>query len=323
MRVLITGIEGFVGGHLTELVLQQKGVEVFGTSLNGKLSPSLERHRSSLDVRMLDITDTHAVHSVITSIRPDRIVHLAAMTFVPASMKNPVQTFQTNLLGGIHVLESVRDLQQAHGHSAHLLFVSTGEVYGNVDAADMPISEACLLQPQNPYASSKAAIDLIAQQYQRSFGLKITVARPFNHVGAGQAPIFVCSNFARQFAEIAAGRREPVLHVGNLESSRDFTDVHDVVRAYWELFDRRSDDTVFNVCSGKSHSISEVLALLMEISTLKVSLEQQTERMRTYDVTVVVGDCKRLQRATGWKPERSLRQSLTDLYAYWRDNLDS
>jgi GDP-4-dehydro-6-deoxy-D-mannose reductase len=323
MRLLITGIEGFVGGHLAELVLQQKGVELFGTSLDGGLSPSLSRHRSAIDVRRLDITDAHAVDTLIRDIRPDRIVHLAAMTYVPESMKNPVQTFQTNLLGGIHVLEAVRELHQSSGHSAHLLFVSTGEVYGSVDAGDMPITEDCSLQPQNPYASSKAAADLIAQQYQRSFGLRITVARPFNHVGAGQAPSFVCSNFARQFAEIAAGRREPVLHVGNLESSRDFTDVHDVVRAYWELFDRRSADTVFNVCSGKSHSISEVLALLMEISTLKVSLEQQTERMRSYDVTVVVGDCRRLKLATGWKPERPLRQSLTDLYAFWRENLDS
>jgi len=323
MRVLITGIEGFVGGHLTELVLGQKGVELFGTSLEGGLSPYLIPHRSAIDVRKVDVTDAQAVGALIRDIRPDRIIHLAALTYVPASMKNPVQTLQTNLLGGIHVLEAVRELQQTSGHSAHLLFVSTGEVYGSVDPDDMPITEDCPLRPQNPYASSKAAVDLIAQQYHRSFGLNITVARPFNHVGAGQAPIFVCSNFARQFAEIAAGRREPVLHVGNLDSSRDFTDVHDVVRAYWDLFERRSEDTVFNVCSGRSHSISEVLALLMEISTLKVSLEQQTERLRSYDVSIVVGDSRRLKRATGWKPERSLRQSLTDLYTFWRENLDS
>ena len=322
MRVLITGIEGFVGSHLTELVLQHKGVELVGTSLQGNLSPSLEHLRSSIEVRTLDTTDANAVQSVISTIRPDRIIHLAALTYVPASMKSPLPTFQANLLGGIHILEAVRELQQTSGHSSHLMFVSTGEAYGNVDPAQMPITEECLLRPQNPYASSKAAVDLIAQQYQRSFGLQITVVRPFNHVGAGQASSFVCSNFARQFAEIAAGRRDPVLHVGNLESSRDFTDVHDVVRAYWQLFERRSEETVFNVCSGTTHSISEVLALLMEISALKVSLEQQTERMRAYDVTVVVGDCQRLKRATGWKPERSLKQSLTDLYAYWRENLD-
>jgi GDP-4-dehydro-6-deoxy-D-mannose reductase len=316
MRVLITGVEGFVGSHLAEYLLQQH-VDVVGTRLSdGPDDPAL---RSGITVHTLDILHREQVRQILHTVSPDRIIHLAAQSFVPASVRDPITTFQVNVNGSLNILETVRELHDANAHTPHLLLVSTGEVYGK--QRGQPVSEESPLRPANPYASSKVAADMIAQQYSRTFELPITVVRPFNHVGPGQAPSFVCSNFARQFAQILEGGQEPVLHVGNLEASRDFTDVRDVVRAYWKLFDRTTSDTVFNVCSGTSTTIGEVLSILMSVTGTHVTVKQDAERMRSYDTTKVVGDNSRLRAATGWAPQIPLKQSLTDLVAYWRSHL--
>lgn len=320
MRVLVTGIDGFVGSHAAEYLLGVQGAEVHGTILSSEYAPSIAHIASRLLLHVADITDSRRVQQLFDEIRPDRVIHLAAQAFVPAAVKDPAQTFHTNILGGISILESARNLT-AHRHPCSILIVSSGEVYGRVPAERQPITEDFPLAPNNPYATSKAGIDLIAREYRRTFGVDVVVARPFNHAGPRQSPQFVCSDFARHFALVAAGKADPVIRAGNLDARRDFTDVRDVVRAYWSLFERRGEEDLFNVCSGKAYRIKEVIALFSEITGITVDLAINPERVRPYDNPLVVGSYDRLKAATGWSPEIPFRRTLQDVFSYWQQSL--
>lgn len=322
MRVLVTGIDGFVGSHAAEFLLNVPGVELHGIVMDANVSPNISHIRSSLHLHTANILDAATIQSLFLEIRPARVIHLAGQAFVPTSLQDPIGTFQANIFGGLSVLEAVRGLARTGAGPCAVLIVSTGEVYGKVQSPELlPIREEVPLAPNNPYAASKASIDLLARQYATHFGVDVTIARPFNHVGPRQSPVFVCSEFGKQFAEIANGVRPPVIRAGNLEARRDFTDVRDVVRAYWLLFERRSSDIVFNVCSGRAVQILEILSVFKEISGLDVEVVSAQERLRSYDVPLVVGDCERLRRATGWSPTIPLRQTLQDVLSYWRTHL--
>jgi GDP-4-dehydro-6-deoxy-D-mannose reductase len=317
MRVLVTGIEGFVGSHTAEYLLGVPDVEVHGTVLDMGLTKNIDGIRSSLNLHEIDVLNAQRVEALCDQIRPNRILHLAGQAFVPTSLKDPLGTFQTNVFGGLTILEAVRKMRGRGSVDPAVTIVSTGEVYGNVDRKNQPIDENTPLRPNNPYAASKASLDLIAQQYHNSFGVNVTVARPFNHFGPRQSPVFVCSDFGRQFAEIAAGKRLPEIHVGNIETRRDFTDVRDVVRAYWALFERASTEAVFNVCSGKGIRIRDILSMFEEISGRKVAIVSESGRVRPYDVPIVVGSFERLRAATGWGPRIPMMQTLRDVFEYW------
>ncbi len=323
MRVLITGIEGFVGSHTAEFLRSNagSGVELFGTVFDDNAKVRAQERLPGVRLSVLDITDPAAVGAVFDSIRPDRILHLAGQAFVPASLDNPLGTFQANIFGGITILESARKLKASTDESPAVMIVSSGEVYGRIRPEQLPIDESQPVAPHTPYSASKASLDLIAQQYAAHFGVNVTVVRPFNHVGPGQNPSFVVSDFARQFALIALDRQEPRLHVGNVAVKRDFTDVRDVVRAYWMLFDRKSDDIVFNVASDTPVRISDILDLLRKTSGIEVEIVQEAQRIRKYDVPVVRGSYSRLHEATGWTPHIPLHDTVRDVYAYWLDFL--
>lgn len=323
MRVLITGIDGFVGSHAAELLLDQnkaasgqEKVQVHGTVLSDELR-NISHLQHSLTLHQADVSDSAQVERLFQTILPERVLHLAGQAFVPAAMKNPMETFQANILGGLSILEAARKQRLATGKSPAVLIVSSGEVYGHVDPQSLPITEKAPIQPNNPYASSKASLDMIAQQYARHFGVNVVIVRPFNHAGPRQSPSFVISNFAKQFAEIASGKRKPAIHVGNVSVRRDFTDVRDVVKAYWLLLGRTSDEFIFNVASARAVEIKQLLELLKEISGLQVEIVQDQDRIRTYDIPIVVASYDRLQKATGWTPKIPLRQTLQDVYTYW------
>ena len=315
MRVLVTGIDGFVGSHAAEFLLARPGVEVHGTVVDASNLPNIEHVRGKLHLHTLNILDRDRVTHLLSEIKPDRVIHLAGQAFVPAAFSDPVSTFQVNILGGIHLLDGTRSLAEKGTQRATLLIVSTGEVYGKV--ARLPITEECPIAPNNPYAASKAAIDIVARQYHESFGLRVIVARPFNHVGPRQSPVFVCANFARQIARIAAGQQEKTIHVGNLQAQRDFTDVRDVVRAYWMLLEH-SQGGVCNVCSGSPVAVGDILHSLIKIAGTDVNVVSESGRLRPYDVPVVYGSNEKLQALTGWKPAIPLEQTLRDVYEYWR-----
>lgn len=322
MRVLITGIDGFVGSHAADLLVAE-GAEVHGTILRFDELRNIAHLKSSLTLHQADITNPGRVDELVQTIRPERILHIAGQAFVPASMSNPMQTFQVNLIGGLSILDAARKTKTATGTSPAVLVVTSGETYGRVAPDRLPITEDHPFSPTTPYAASKAALDIIALQYASSFGVEVIVVRPFNHAGPRQSPSFVVSDFARQFAEISLQKRRPVLHVGNITAKRDFTDVRDVVKAYWKLFDKQSDHTAFNVCSGHSVEIREVLAMLREASGLQVEIVQEQQRVRPYDVAVVSASYSRLHAATGWKPEIPLSTTIADTYTYWMNELRS
>jgi GDP-4-dehydro-6-deoxy-D-mannose reductase len=312
MRVILTGIDGFVGSHAAEFLLRIPGVEVHGIVLDPANVPNITHIRNSLHLHKADILESGRLASLFAELKPDRVIHLAGQAFVPASFADPVPTFRANVLGGVHVLEAARLLKDK---APALVVVSTGEIYGRTDR--VPVAEDFPLAPNNPYAASKAGIDLIAQQYAETFGLRVIVPRPFNHAGPRQSPVFVCSDFAKQIAEVAAGRRKPEIRVGNIDTQRDFTDVRDVVRAYWLLLERNATG-VFNVCAGRPLAVRKVLESLASIAAVRIDIITEQTRLRSYDIPVIYGSNRKLADATGWKAEIPLEQTLRETYEYWK-----
>jgi len=321
MRVLITGIDGFVGSHMVDYLLALKGVEVCGTTITRDPGVNLRATASQLRLVQADIRETHEVEQAFSHLLPDRVIHLAAQPFVPASLEDPAGTLRTNLSGTLSVLEAVRTLRDAGRGNPSLIVVSSSEVYGSAGAGGVAMGEETLLAPANPYAASKAGADLVAQAYRTAYELDVTVVRPFNHAGPRQNPSFVCSSVGRQLAEISLGIRPPLLVVGNTEARRDFTDVRDVVRAYWTLFGRTGEHSVFNVCSGEAHAIGEIIALYQDIAGLAVEVVVDPARLRHRDAPLLVGSYTRLHSATGWRPTVSFTDTLRDVFQYWRTTL--
>ncbi len=318
MKVLITGITGFGGSHLAEYALAQ-GAEVYGTVRWRSDRTNIAHLRDSITLLDCDLTDASATLQAVLEARPDRIFHLAAQTFVPTSWRAPAGTLTTNVIAALNIFEAVR----AWGANPPILNVSSSEVYGLVQPDEVPLTEEQPLRPLSPYAVSKAVQDLLGYQYHRSYGLRIVRTRTFNHSGPRQHEVFVVPAFARQIAEAEAGRREPVILVGNLESRRDFTDVRDVVRAYWLALEHGVPGEAYNVCAGQAHTIQEVLDTLLSLATVPITVQQDPRRMRPSDVPLVLGDFHKLQAATGWQPEIPLHQMLRDVLDYWRARVGS
>jgi GDP-4-dehydro-6-deoxy-D-mannose reductase len=317
MRVLITGITGFVGSHLAEHALTL-GVEVVGTVRWRSRFEHIEGIRPHLQLIDCDLRDATSVRLMLAQARPDRVFHLAAQSFVPASFNAPADCFLNNTLGQVNLLEALR----AAGRHPRILVVGSSEEYGLVHEDECPITEDQPLRPLSPYAVSKVTQDLMGFQYWRSYGLPIVRTRAFNHSGPRRGEIFATSNFARQVAEIEAGLREPVLHVGDLTPRRDFSDVRDIVRGYWALLERGEPGEAYNLCSGQTWSIQQVLDFLLEAATVRgVSVHEQADRMRPSDVSLLIGDASKIEKATGWRTEIAFEQTLSDLLDYWRERV--
>lgn len=197
----------------------------------------------------------------------------------------------------------------------------SSEEYGLVHQDEVPIKETNPLRPMSPYAVSKVAQDFLGYQYYKSYGMKIIRTRTFNHTGPRRGEVFVTSNFAKQIAEIELGIREPILYVGNLEAKRDFTDVRDIVRAYWLAVKKGEPGEVYNIASGKAIAIGEIVDLLLTLTKIKIKIKQDPDRMRPSDVPILIGDYYKFQKKTGWKPSISFKQTVEDLFNYWRETL--
>jgi GDP-4-dehydro-6-deoxy-D-mannose reductase len=298
VTVLVTGGGGFAGRHLVAL-LAGGGKEA--------LAPS----RAALD-----LLDAAAVRAAVRSGRPRTVFHLAALASVGRSWQEPGPPLLENLEMTLNVLEAVR--LEAPG--AAVLVASSGEVYGA--PSRLPVDEGAPLRPQSPYAVSKAACDLLGGQYADAHGLRVVRTRAFNHAGPGQSDDYVVSTLARQVADAErAGRDEVVLRTGNVDSRRDFTDVRDVVRAY--LAAAKLDAGMWNVCSGRSRSVAELIELFRECSSVSVRHEVDPERVRSHDVPEIRGSAERLRAATGWEPEIPLERTVRDALEDWRAQLAS
>ncbi len=314
MRVLITGITGFVGSYMAEYALA-RGAEVFGSSRWRSKTENIEHLRSKITLIESDLRDLSSVRNLLESSSPDYVVHLAAQSFVGASWQTPAETLSTNIISQVNVLEAVRGLKM----SPRFLAVGSSEEYGLVFEDELPIRETNPLRPLSPYAVSKVAQDMMGFQYFRSYGLPIIRTRAFNHEGPRRGEVFVTSNFAKQVAEIEAGLRDPVVFVGDLKPRRDYSDVRDVVRGYWLLLERGEPGEVYNLCSGRSWAIQQVLDFLLEQSTVKgITVKTDPTRLRPSDVMWLEGDASKIEKAVGWKGEIPFERTLRDLLGYWR-----
>lgn len=303
MRVLVTGAAGFVGVHLVRLLLDE-GHEVAAGSLEGEALPGLE----AAAWLPLDVTDGASVAAALREARPEGVIHLAGQASVGSSFDDPVGTWDVNATGTLRVATALPD-------GARLLLVSSAEAYGAVPEAQQPIPETRPLRPQNPYAASKAAAEMAVVQATLSGRIHGVVARSFNHTGPGQDARFALPAFARQLAEIAAGRAEPEVRVGNLSARRDFLDVRDVVRAYAHLLRAGEAGAAYNVCSGEARDLASLVDALVARSGTGARVVVDPDRVRPVDVPLLRGDPSRL-RALGWAPEIPLDRSLADLLAF-------
>ncbi|KPC28463.1 GDP-6-deoxy-D-lyxo-4-hexulose reductase [Pseudomonas syringae pv. cilantro] len=315
-RILITGANGFVGQMLCSM-LRQAGHHV--TALIGAKS-AISSHAN--EFLRCDIRDAVGLENALSRTAPTHVVHLAAITHVPTSFKDPVLTWQTNVMGSVNLLQAV----QRCAPQAFVLFVSSSEVYGEAFKQGHALDEHSVCKPMNPYAASKLAAEKAVDEHFRQ-GHKGIVVRPFNHIGARQSPDFATASFARQIALIEAGKQPAQLKVGNLKAARDFLDVQDVCDAYitlLKLADRQDDvPRCLNICSGEPTSIETILNRLIALSSRTIEVTVDPERMRPSDIPSAYGDNAAIQRAAGWKPTIPLNDTLTTLLDYWRSEVAS
>ena len=314
MKVLITGIGGFAGSHLTDWLVKDAQNDIIGVLRDGEKSDNIQKHEKSIRLYEGDIVDFQSIFKVLKDVKPDIIYHLAGQAFVPSSFEHTADTFKVNVIGSINIFESVK----AAEISPRIVIVTSGEVYGETAGLPELPTEKSALHPFNPYAASKTSIDYIAQTYKTFEGLDIVIARSFNHTGPRQRPSFICSSLARQIAEIQKTHAAPTIRIGSITPRRDFTDVRDVARAYSHLGTVSSEKNfIYNICSGNIFSIEEIIRMYESITGLKFELQVEQRRVRGYDIQLLAGNNELLRTTTGWLPEIPFKQTLTDLLEQW------
>lgn len=315
-KILITGATGFVGSHLVDYLASDPDNLLFGTHFSRGGSKNLDNKKGKIQLLEADLRNEDEVYSLVDKVKPDIIYHLAAFTSAADSFKSPRETVLNNIACQINIFEAMR---KSNLLNSKTLVVASAEVYGTVSKEDLPMDEKTPLNPTNPYAVSKLTQDFLGLQYFLSYGLKVVRVRPFNHVGPRQAPIFVVSSFAQKIVEIEKGKREAVLPVGNLEAKRDFTDVRDVVRAYSLLMEKGEFGEVYNIGSGTSYKIAEILEMLLSFSNAKIKVQTDKSLFRPIDDPELICDTTKLNRLTGWKAEIPIEKTLKDTLDYWRN----
>ena len=315
-KALITGITGFVGSHLAELLLNE-GYDVSGIIRWRSRTENIEHIRDRLQLVHADLKDPHSMELALKETRPDFIFHLAAQSFVLTSWRAPADTMDTNGIGTIHLYESIRKT----GIDPVIQVACSSEEYGLVYEDELPITENNPLRPLSPYGVSKVTQDRLSYQYFKSYGLKIVITRAFNHTGPRRGDVFATSNFAKQIAEIETGKKAPIIYVGNLDAKRDFTDVRDIVKAYLLAVLKGKPGEVYNLCTEKTYTIKAVLDILLKESKVNIEIRQDPLRMRPSDVLVLRGNSSKFREATGWRPEIPFEQTAVDLLNYWRERV--
>lgn len=297
-KLLITGEDGFVGTNIR--AMEQEIRADFGWELLSAPAAYDLRDQAALDV-------------LINATRPDGVIHLAGISFVPDSFNDPEATLQINLIGTLHLFQALKKC----AFTGPLLFVSSGDVYGRLDAGDLPVEESHLPRPSNPYAVSKLAAEALCCQWAQTEGFKVIVARPFNHIGPGQREDFVLASMARQIVRIRRGLQAPFMQVGDIDVTRDFLDVRDIISAYLHLLDKGLSGETYNVCSGEERRIRDLILTLQRLAGVEVELQQDVARLRPIDQRRVVGSKRKLVEATGWKQNHSLDETLKTVLEDW------
>lgn len=295
-KLLITGLRGFVGCNIRQL-----------------LSGSQYSDWSLIEEAQYDLLDCQSLEAWCKLVTPDAVIHLAGQTFVPDSFRNPELTINVNLIGTLNLLQALKKA----GFGGSFLYVSSGDVYGQVCEADLPIAERLPPHPRNPYAVSKVAAELLCLQWSYLEPWRIMVARPFNHIGPGQRTDFVIAGIARQLVRIKRGLQAPCIEVGDVDVTRDFLDVYDVARAYFHLLEHGHNGEIYNVCSGEERRIRDLIEQMAEIAGFRVELVQDQARLRPSEQRRVAGSSLKLQEHTGWKPGVSITDTLKRVLSDW------
>lgn len=312
MKSLITGCAGFAGSHLADYLLErgEEVVALLGINEDRANIQHIERH---LHIVGADVRDFDSMREVLDSSKPQRIYHLAAFSSPAESVKNPELTYQVNFMGTLNLLSAWLRV----GMDCRFLLVSSAEVYGTVPREKLPLREEMELHPLNPYAGSKAAAEILALQFFRSYRLPIIRVRPFNHTGPRQSSNFVCSKFARQMAEIELGVRPPTILAGNIHVVRDFSDVRDIVRGYCDLLESGAPGEVYQLCSGHPVSIESILQTVVSFASKPVQVSIDKSLVRNHEAPEIWGDYSKARVAVGWEPRHELTETLRALKLYW------
>lgn len=314
-KVLITGIPGMAGSHLADMLLaEEPDCQIFGTKRVRSSLSNVAHIQDRIQLLDCNLTDSTNTLSVIEAVRPDFIFHLAAHSFVQDSWRCPKANLVDNVEMQLNLFEAIR-----HAKIDPVVQVAlSSEQYGNALSDQMAIDETDPFRPLSPYAVSKVTQDMLAYQYHMSYGLKVIRTRAFNHDGPRRGEMFATSNFAKQIAEIEAGLKPPVVTVGNLKAKRDFSDVRDIVRAYWLAVQHGTPGEDYVIASGTSRTIQEMLDFLLSLSTAKIEVKKDPARERPSDVLNLRGNATKFKKLTGWEPRYTFEQTMTDLLNWWR-----
>lgn len=307
MKALITGVNGFVGCYLSKYLLE-KGYTVYGTVIEDNV------RMENVQIHKMDLLNKQEVEETIKKINPDYIYHLAGQSAVGLSWKNPTLTIDVNVNGTINLLDSVRE----NNINTKVLIIGSSDQYGVIKPEDCPISEEHELNPSSPYAISKTTQEQIAKLYVKAYNMRIIMVRAFNHIGPMQSKNFVVSDFASKVAEIEKGA-EPIIKVGNLEAYRDFTDVRDIVRGYTMLIEKGKIGEIYNIGSGNSYKIQEILDKLISLSNKNIKIEIDPDKLRPSDVPIIQCDNSKIKSHVNWEPEYDIKNTLKDTLDYWRN----
>jgi GDP-mannose 4,6-dehydratase len=318
MKILITGITGFVGSHMAEYILGlNEGHKVYGLCRWRSPRDNLKNVFNKIRLLEADICDLSALIRHLENVKPDIIFHLAAQSYVLTSFNSPIQTLWTNVIGTTNILEAIRITKI----DPVIHICSSSEVYGQVTNEDVPIKETCPIRPASPYAVSKVGEDMVALQYWLSHKIRTIRTRMFTHTGPRRGDVFAMSAFAKQIAAIELGLQPPMLRVGNLDSVRTFCDVRDAVRAYWLLVNKCVPGEVYNVGGNRTMTVGAALEILRAMSKIKFQVSVDPELLRPSDVTLQIPCIDKFSKETGWKPEIPLEKTLNDILDYWREEL--
>jgi len=316
-KLLITGISGFVGGHLVDfLTKNQQNFEIHGISRSlpaWDFVPTPPDLLKNHHFHQMDLLDIPKIKAFLEEVQPDYIIHMAAQSSVAESWKSPVLSFMNNTNIFLNIIETVR----LNDNGARVLSIGSSEQYGIVSAQDLPLTEESPQYPANPYAVARVAQEQLATIYAEGYGLDICCTRSFNHCGPGQSDRFVVSAIVKQFVRIAHGLQDPVIHIGNGAIVRDFVDVRDVVAAYTHLLSGGKRGDVYNICSGTGRTINEIVILLSTMKGIDVKVHQELEQIRPIDNPRIIGSNNKIRRDIGWKPCIPFEQSLESTFDYW------
>jgi GDP-4-dehydro-6-deoxy-D-mannose reductase len=317
MRILISGITGFAGGHLAEALLARGEVEVHGLSRRAQWPVDWHHLTGKVQLYSCDLLSSADLESLLEGIQPEWVFHLAGYAHAGRSFAEADAAWQGNL----QATRKLYDAVARWGGRPRILYVSSGLIYGEADPPGSASAEGQPLRPSSPYAASKAAADLASYQYSRFPGLDIVRVRPFNHIGPRQQPLYAIPRFASQIAAIERGRQAPVLETGDLNSYRDLSDVRDIVQAYILLMEKGKTGEAYNAGSGTAYRMQEILDKLLASSNVKVEVRRKSQDSRPGEIGVTRADCTKLQRETGWRPRFTLDQTLADTLEYWRGKI--